>query len=66
MGEDDPVAIRMRQATLYNTHAKPNLNFDHKPVYGAFNRQHHDWILQNKFEYGYSPVGGRKLASLET
>lgn len=65
-GDDDPIAVRQRQSTHYHTNAKPHLVFEQKQPHASFNKQRGDWILQNKFEYGYNPVGGRKLASIET
>lgn len=65
-GEDDPIAVRQRASTLYHTHNKPNLKFDQKAPHGSFNKQRGDWILQNKFEYGYFTDGGRRLASKDT
>jgi len=39
--------------------------FEQKQPHGEFNKERGDWILQNKFEYGYNPIGGRKLAALD-
>lgn len=39
LGEEDPVAMRSRKATIYNTHAKPHLEFEQKPEHNSFTRK---------------------------
>jgi hypothetical protein len=41
------------------------MTFPLKSPHNQFNKNRHDWILENKFEYGYFKDGGRALASVE-
>ena len=64
-GADDPVSVRERESTTYFKNSKPYLTFDQKLPHSMFNKERGDWILENKFEYGYNTLGGRRLGSIE-
>jgi hypothetical protein len=64
-GTDKGKIPTMRSNSTYTKALRGDFSHQYKESNGL-NKTQHDWILSNKFEYGYDPNGGRKLASFNT
>lgn len=57
--------MQQRSNTTYNRTTKGQFSYQFKES-NAMNKDQHDFILSNKFEYGYDKNGGRRYASQST
>jgi hypothetical protein len=57
--------MQQRSNTTYNRTTKGQFSYQFKES-NAMNKDQHDFILSNKFEYGYDKNGGRRYASQNT
>ncbi len=64
-GEDKQTVAQQRQATTYTKNSKGQFTYQYQDS-GKFNKELGDFVLSNKFEYGYDTCGGRKFASTDT
>ena len=64
-GMDAAKEVNQRSNSTYNQSTKGKFTYQHWES-NNLNKTHNNWILSNKFEYGYDPNGGRKLASTTT
>lgn len=51
-----------RSKSTYTNSLKGQFTTQYRESNGQ-NKNMHDWILSNKFDYGYNPAGGRHNAS---
>ncbi len=63
-GNERAAEVQQRQHTTYNTSAKGQFSYQFRQN-DQLNKGLHDFVLANKFEYGYGQ-GGRHFASTET
>lgn len=64
-GEDQAATAQQRNHTTYTKNSKGEFTHQYKDQ-GSFNKGLGDFVLSNKFEYGYDNNGGRKFASTDT
>lgn len=62
-GTDIALETQARVNSTYANNLKGKFSVQFKES-NHLNKNLHDFVLSNKFDYGYNPMGGRRLASV--